>query len=106
MQDLAGGSRFAYYVAPAPVVSLSDFAAADVELREGRSRHIVKATLSKDAASKLVKDFRARQRWAYAIVVNDRLRGILQIGRDFDGTVEVRVGKKLAERIAGAINRE
>ena len=106
MQDLASGSRFAYYVADTPVVTLSDFASAEVQLREGRSRHIVRATLSKDAASKLVKDFRARQRWAYAIIVNDRLRGILQIGRGFNGTVELRVGRKLAEGIVRAVRRE
>ncbi len=106
MRVVAGGSRFAYYVAQAPVVTLSDFAAAEVQTLEEGSKRLVTATLSEAAARKLVKDWKAGQRWGYAIIVNDQLRGILQIGRDFDGTVQLRVGKKLAEGIADAISRE
>jgi len=106
MQDTAQGSRFVIYVADTPVATLSDFVAAEVQTREGRSRHIVRTTLSKDAARKLVKDWKARRRWAYAIVVNDRLRGALHLGRDFDGTVKLRTGRKLAEGIVRAVRRE
>ena len=49
MQDLAGGTRFTYYVADTPVVKLSDFAAAEVSSIVCKSRTPILATSAANA---------------------------------------------------------